>query len=88
MLNKFGKTEAEGGGTRALIAAAVARGVPVLIAVPDRNLESWRAFAGELAVELRLEDLTGAADLLAALGSPGDVRRSPGVLRAPSAAAE
>jgi hypothetical protein len=59
VLNKFGKTEVEGGGFRALIAAAIEHGVPVLIAVPYRNLDSWRAFAGELAREIHL---TGAAE--------------------------
>jgi nucleoside-triphosphatase THEP1 len=51
VINKFGKTEAEGGGFRPLITAAVELGVPVLIAVPWRNVEPWRAFAGDLAVE-------------------------------------
>ncbi len=46
MLNKFGKAEAEGGGFRPLIAAALEQGVPVLIAVPLRNLDAWRNFAG------------------------------------------
>lgn len=59
VLNKFGKTEVEGGGFRALIAEAIQQGVPVLIAVPYRNLDSWRAFAGQLAREIHL---TGSVD--------------------------
>jgi nucleoside-triphosphatase THEP1 len=54
VLNKFGKTEVEGGGFRALIAEAIQQGVPVLIAVPYRNLDPWRAFAGDLAREIHL----------------------------------
>lgn len=62
ILNKFGKTEVEGGGFRALIAEAIDRGVPVLIAVPYRNIDPWRAFAGDLAREIHL---TGTDDDLA-----------------------
>jgi nucleoside-triphosphatase THEP1 len=40
LINKFGKTESEGGGFRDLIATIVARGVPLLIAVPYRNLDN------------------------------------------------
>lgn len=61
VLNKFGKTEVEGGGFRALIAAAIEQGVPVLIAVPYRNIDPWRAFAGDLAREIHL---TSVDDLL------------------------
>lgn len=62
VLNKFGKTEAEGGGFRALIAKAMEQGVPVLIGVPYRNLDQWRIFAGDMAREIHL---AGANDALA-----------------------
>lgn len=52
ILNKFGKVEAEGRGLLDLIAVAVDRGIPVVIGVPNRNLDAWRRFAGGLAVEL------------------------------------
>ncbi len=52
VLNKFGKVECEGGGLRDLIACAIDRGIPVIIGVPRRNLDAWRNFAGEFAVEL------------------------------------
>jgi hypothetical protein len=52
ILNKFGKVECEGGGLRDLIASAVDRGIPVVIGIPKRNIDAWRAFAGEFAVEL------------------------------------
>jgi uncharacterized protein DUF2478 len=51
VLNKFGKVEAEGGGLVDPIAAAIDRGIPVIIGVPARNLAAWRTFAGDLAVE-------------------------------------
>jgi len=52
IVNKFGKIEADGGGLRGAIAEAVDLGIPVLVGVPARNLDHWRAFAGPLAVEL------------------------------------
>ena len=57
IVNKFGKTESEGGGFRDLIAEAVAQNVPTLVAVPWRNIDNWRRFAGDFAVEYRVEDL-------------------------------
>jgi hypothetical protein len=52
VLNKFGKAECEGEGMRELIASAILCEIPVAIGVPVRNLEAWREFAGEFAVEL------------------------------------
>ena len=52
VLNKFGKVECEGGGLRDLIASAIDRGIPVVIGVPQRNLGTWREFAGDFAIEL------------------------------------
>lgn len=57
LVNKFGKTECEGGGLRPLIADALERDIPVLVAVPEVNLESWRSFAGDFCVEHLLEGL-------------------------------
>jgi len=51
VLNKFGKVECDGGGLRDLIASAIDRGIPVVIGVPQRNLGTWREFAGEFAIE-------------------------------------
>lgn len=69
LINKFGKTEGEGGGFRPLIAQAFELGVPVLIAVPWRNIDSWRLFSGNSAAEIILET-QGLAEMLvcAALG--------------------
>lgn len=51
ILNKFGKTEAEGRGLRDTLALAVQLGVPVIVGVPFRNIEQWRIFAEGLAEE-------------------------------------
>ncbi|WP_294532237.1 DUF2478 domain-containing protein [uncultured Rhodoblastus sp.] len=51
LLNKFGKTEAEGGGFRCIISDALGLETPVIIGVPRRNLAAWRAFAGDFAIE-------------------------------------
>ena len=57
LINKFGKSEAEGRGFRPLIAEALERNIPVLIAVPWSNMESWRHFAGDFAYEIAIEQL-------------------------------
>jgi len=51
----------------AIFNAAKKLGVPVIIGVPERNLEAWRDFAGGFAVELR-------ADFLEAVRWLGNVR--------------
>lgn len=60
VVNKFGKVEAEGGGLRDIIAQAVQRGIPTIVGVPLRNIDQWRAFAGDFAQELRLEAASNA----------------------------
>ena len=67
ILNKFGKTEAEGGGFRSAIAAAIGRGVPVVIGVPRINLDAWREFSGGLAVEHEVDAPGGRLESDAAL---------------------
>lgn len=62
IVNKFGKTEAEGGGFRTLIVEAMNRDIPILIAVPAANLESWRHFAAGFAIEVPVEALSNDAD--------------------------
>lgn len=49
VVNKFGKQEAEGRGFAPLIAAALERGMPVLVGVNALNLPAFEAFAGTLA---------------------------------------
>jgi hypothetical protein len=52
VLNRFGKTECEGGGFRDVISAALLRGIPVLIGVREERVSDWRAFHGGLGQEL------------------------------------
>lgn len=71
VLNKFGLSEAEGRGFRAMIAEALARGVPVLIGVSNTHRAAFERFAGGLAVELPpSEDAVFAWCRQAADGSP------------------
>lgn len=55
VLNRFGKTEAEGGGLRAVLEQALAQEVPVLVPVNRRQLPFWREYCGDLALELPCE---------------------------------
>lgn len=52
VINKFGKHEAEGRGFRAVIAAAMDKGVPVLVGLNPLNREAFDHFACGLATEL------------------------------------
>ncbi len=57
VLCKFGKSEAEGGGFRSLIARAFELDVLVLIGVPLVNLVPFREFSAGLAGEIELSEL-------------------------------
>ncbi|MFO1035328.1 MAG: DUF2478 domain-containing protein [Geminicoccaceae bacterium] len=57
VISKFGKAEAEGGGFRSLMVEALDLGIPMLVAVPLRNLAAWRDFAGDLGVDRRGSEL-------------------------------
>ncbi len=52
IINKFGKTEAEGRGLRAEIADAIAAGLPVLTSVSGRLYPAWVAFTGGFGTTL------------------------------------
>jgi nucleoside-triphosphatase THEP1 len=67
ILNKFGKIESEGGGFRSVIAEVVEARLPLLIAVPWRNIDSWRLFAGELSRDVVMTDSPLDAAALARL---------------------
>ena len=49
IINKFGKSEAEGRGFRNVIGMALAEGIPVLTAVSQHNLQGFMAFSDGLA---------------------------------------
>ncbi len=48
IVNKFGRSEAEGCGLRDVIAQAVTQEIPTVVGVPRRNLEVWLKFAAGL----------------------------------------
>ena len=52
VVNKFGKVEAAGRGFVPVIAAALDRGMPVLVGVNALNLPDFLEFAGDLATAL------------------------------------
>lgn len=52
MFNKFGAQEAGGGGLRAEMGLAAARGIPVLTAVAERLSADWQRFTGDPATLL------------------------------------
>lgn len=56
IINKFGKTEVEGGGLRDAIARAIEKEIPTVVFVPRRNIEAWREFARELSFEIDAQD--------------------------------
>lgn len=68
VVNKFGKHEAEGRGFRALIADALALGVPVIVGVNALNLPAFEAFAGGLADRLPPDAAALAGWLARAVG--------------------
>lgn len=51
LLNKFGKTEAEGGGFRCIVSDALGLEVRVVIGVPRRNFAAWRDYAGAFSID-------------------------------------
>lgn len=57
IVNKFGRSEAEGRGLRDLIADAACRGISTIVGVPRRNLEVWERFAGELSDRCSIDEL-------------------------------
>jgi len=52
IFNKFGAQEAAGGGLRAEMGLAAARGIPVLTAVAERFTGDWERFTGDPATML------------------------------------
>lgn len=52
VINRFGTSEAEGGGFCAEIIDLVSAGIPLLLVVTDRYLDAWRHFIGASDYEL------------------------------------
>ncbi|WP_167523668.1 DUF2478 domain-containing protein [Bradyrhizobium sacchari] len=53
--NKFSKQEAAGEGLRSELADAIAAGIPVLTAVPEKCLDAWNTFTGGIGTSLLCE---------------------------------
>jgi len=56
VLNKFGLSEAEGRGFRALISEALGRGMPVLLGLPEVHRAAFERFADGMATALWPEE--------------------------------
>lgn len=73
IINKFGKTEAEGRGFRCLMVIAIDQAIPILIAVPARNLDPWQQFSATLSNNVPVETLASDMnDLCTQLGFSGN----------------
>lgn len=55
VINKFSKQEAAGAGLRDELSCAIAAGIPVLTAVPEKCLEAWNDFTGGIGTSLLCE---------------------------------
>lgn len=77
LLNKFGVSEAEGRGFRALIGAAVARGIPVMIGVSGTHRAAFDAFCGGMAVEVPASERPALEWCLAAAGRADEAAAAP-----------
>lgn len=52
VINRFGRVESRGAGLMPCIAAAIESNIPVLTAVREPYLDSWRSFHGGLGTEI------------------------------------
>ncbi len=55
ILNRFGQAETEGRGFRGAIEAAMALGIPVIIAVRDEFEQEWATFEGGFATNVKAD---------------------------------
>ena len=56
VLNRFGRTETEGSGLRAVYEKAIALGLPVLTSVKPEHVEGWNAYTGEMSTLLPFDE--------------------------------
>ncbi|MGF9564682.1 DUF2478 domain-containing protein [Neorhizobium sp. JUb45] len=52
ILNRFGRTETEGNGLRAVYEKAIELGLPVLTSVKPEHVDGWQAYTGDMSVLL------------------------------------
>lgn len=56
VLNRFGRTETEGSGLRAVYEKAIERGLPVLTSVKPEHVQGWKDYTGDMSVLLPAEE--------------------------------
>lgn len=56
ILNRFGRTETEGSGLRAVFEKAIELGVPVLTSVKPEHVEGWKTYTGDMSVLLPFDE--------------------------------
>ncbi|MEB2844129.1 DUF2478 domain-containing protein [Rhizobiales bacterium RZME27] len=56
VLNRFGRTETEGNGLRAVYEKALELDVPVLTSVKPEHVEGWNAYTGDMSVLLPFDE--------------------------------
>lgn len=56
VLNRFGRTETEGSGLRAVYEKAIERGLPVLTSVKPEHVKGWNAYTGEMSTLLPFDE--------------------------------
>jgi nucleoside-triphosphatase THEP1 len=56
VVEKFGDAERQGGGLIAEVLQAIAEGIPVVIGVPQSNLDTWTAYSGGLGEVLDCDE--------------------------------
>ncbi len=81
IINKFGKAEAEGGGLRHLIVRALELGVPILVAVPCRNLDNWRSFTDGISLEFPFAEANEESSRILGALIQGSAWRFPATLK-------
>lgn len=77
VLNRFGKSEAEGGGLSGVLEQALAQDVPVLVPVNRRQLVFWQDYSGGLALDLPCEAQPITDWLASVLPSRDTARKDP-----------
>ena len=55
LVERFGKTERDGGGLADDLLALMAAGVPTVVSVPEEEMDAWKRFSGGLGVVLPCE---------------------------------
>lgn len=73
VLNKFGLSEAQGRGFRALLADALLLGIPVLLSVSEKHREAFERFAEGISTDLPPDEDAVVAWCLAAASSTATV---------------